>query len=149
MRFLRYLFAFWTAFAVYSLFTFAYGPGSLQVQKQLEEEVVRLTENLDELKLTNRKFLNTAASLETDRETLSVYARQLGYGHPGEKFIRIIGQESTINPEIYPGRVLQAAEPEYVPDVKTKVLALAFALAVLIFFIAVDFLSLKGRNESP
>jgi cell division protein FtsB len=146
MRFLRYLFAFWTAFAVYSLFTFAYGPGSLQVQKQLEEEIVRLSQNLNELELTHRKFLNTAASLETDGEALSVYARQLGYGRPGEKFIRIIGQENTVNPEIFLGRVLQAAEPEFVPDGKTKVLALAFALAILIFFIAVDFLSLRGRN---
>jgi cell division protein FtsB len=146
MRFLRYLFAFWTAFAVYSLVTFAHGPGSLQVQKQLEEEVVRLSKNLDELELTHRKFLSTAASLETDPETLAVYARQLGYGHSGEKFIRIIGQENTLNPEMFLGRVLQPAEPEFVPDVKTKVLALAFALAVLIFFIAVDFLSLRGRN---
>jgi cell division protein FtsB len=146
MRFLRYLFAFWTAFAVYSLFTFAHGPGSLQVQKQLEDEIVRLSENLDELGLTNRKFLNTAAGLETDPETLAVYARQLGYGRTGEKFIRIIGMENTVNPEMFPGRVLQASEPEFVPDVKIKFLALAFALAVLFFFIAVDFLSLRGRN---
>jgi cell division protein FtsB len=146
MRFLRYLFAFWTAFAVYSLVTFAHGPGSLQVQKQLEDEIVRLSKNLEELELTNRKFLNTATGLETDPETLAVYARPLGYGRPGEKFIRIIGLENSVNPEMFPGRVLLAVEPDYVPDMKIKGVGLAFALAALVFFMAVDFLSLRGRN---
>ena len=148
MGFLRYLFAFWTAFTVYSLFSFAYGPGSVQVQKHLETEIERLSQNLNSLEVTNRKLLNTAAGLESDRETLSVYARQLGYGRQGEKFIRIIGLENTVNPEMFPGQILQVADPDFVPDVRIKILALFFAVAVLIFFFAVDFLSLKGMNRN-
>jgi len=148
MRFLRYLFAFWTAITVYSLFSFVYGPGGLQVQRQLEAEVVRLSKNLETLEVTNKKFLNTAAGLETDPEMLSVYARQLNYGRPNEKFIRIIGLESTVNPEMFPGQVLGAADPDFVPDVTIKILSFGFVLAVLAFFFAVDFLSLRGLHRN-
>ena len=142
MRFLRYLFAFWTAFAVYSVFTYAFGPSGVPVKKHLESEVERLSENVETLEATNRNFLNTAAGLESDPETLSVYLRPLGYGRPGEKFYRIIGLENAINPQMFPGQVLRAAEPEFVSDKKIKITALIFGLVVLSFFITVDFLSL-------
>ena len=142
MRFLRYLFAFWTAFAVYSLFTFAFGPGSRQVQKHLESEIVRLSVNLSDLKNTNEDLLNTAAGLVTNEETRSVYIRQLGYGRPDEIFIRIIGLESAINPELFPGQVLRSVDPDFTSDKKIKITALIIGGLVLLFFIIVDFLSL-------
>ena len=142
MRFFRYLFPFWTAFAVYSLSTFAFGSGSRQVQNHLESEIERLSGNFNELKITNKNLLNTAAALEADRETRSVYLRQLGYGQPDEKFVRIIGLESALNPEMSPGQVLRAVDPEFLFDIKIKAIALIFGGVVLLSFIAVDFLSL-------
>ena len=112
------------------------------MQKHLESEIVRLSGNLNELKNSNVSLLNTAAGLEADGETLSVYIRQLGYGQPDERFVRIIGLESAINHEMSPGHVLRAVDPDFISDTKIKITALIFGLVVLFFFIAVDFLSL-------
>ena len=142
MRFFRYLFAFWAAFAVYSLVTFAFGPGSRQVQKHLESEITRLSGNLNELKTINESLLNTAAALGVDGETRSVYMRQLGYGRPNEIFFRIVGLENALNPEMSPGRVLRAAVPYFITDTKIKITAMIFGLVIIAFYIIVDFLSL-------
>jgi len=112
------------------------------VQRHLESEITRLSDNIETLEAANRKFLNTAAALETDSEALSVYMRQLGYGRPDERFVRIVGLQSVINLDLSPGQVMRAADPDFMADKNIKITALVLGLLVIFFFITVDFLSL-------
>ena len=133
---------------MYSLLTFAFGPSSFKVQKHLESEIERVSQHLASLEAAHKNYLNTAASLVSDAETLSLHMRQLGYGQPDEKFIRIIGLENYITPEMSPGQVLRVAEGDFVSDKSIKITALIFALVMLVFFFTVDLLTLAGSRRN-
>ena len=130
-------------FLVYSLFTAVLGQNGLYARKHLEAERLQLVENLRALERSNVEFLRTKESLMYDHDALSVYARQLGYGRQDEEFIRIMGLSVAINAGMPVGQVQYAATPVYVPDKTIKIIALLFGLAILIFFITMDFLAYK------
>jgi len=70
-----------------------------------------------------------------DRDMLSVYARQLGYGTEDEQFIRIKGLSVAINTPMPAGQVLYAEKAEFISDTVIKAISICFALAVLVFFL--------------
>jgi hypothetical protein len=78
-----------------------------------------------------------------DQDTISVYARQLGYGMEGEKYVRIMGLGIAVNTEMPVGQVLYAASPDFVPDNTIKIISAFFGLAVFLFFLLRDLLLLK------
>jgi hypothetical protein len=74
-----------------------------------------------------------------DQDTVSVYARQLGYGRvEDEKFIRIKGLSVAVSSEMPVGHVLYAAAPDFVPDKTIKIISLCFGLTVLVYFLIRD-----------
>ncbi|MDR0290547.1 MAG: septum formation initiator family protein [Treponema sp.] len=140
MRLLRYMLVPWTAILVYTFFSFFLGQNGLYAQKYLETERLRLLENQKALEQTKNDFLKTKRNLINDRDTLSVYARQLGYGAVDEKFIRIKGLSVAVNADMPVGKVVYAANPEFISDTAIKIISAFFALAVLVFFLIRDLL---------
>jgi len=140
--FLRYLFALWTAFAVYFVLTFAFGANSPQVQRHLESEIERLAENVEVLESINTRFRNTVAALEYDGEALAAQVRQLGYGRPGERHVRVVGLRNEVNVDFSPGQVLTPVSPDFLPNETIIRIAFFSGLTFFLIFLAVDIISL-------
>jgi hypothetical protein len=138
MRFLRYMLVPWTIVLVYTFFSFFLGQNGLYARKHLETERLRLLENQRSLEYTKKEFIKTKENFINDRDALSVYTRQLGYGSGDEKFIRIKGLSVATNPSMPVGQVLYAANPEFITDKVIKIISACFGLAVLVFFLIKD-----------
>ena len=132
---MRYLLVPWTVVFIYAFFTFFLGQNGLYARKQFQAEKLRLLENQKELEHINKDFRKTKDNLIYDRDTLSVYTRQLGYGRGNEQFIRIKGLTVAINTNMPTGQVLYAGGAEFVSDNVIKIISVCFGLAVLAFFI--------------
>ena len=130
----------WTIVVVYTFFSFFLGQNGLYAQKHLEAERIRLLENQKNLENIQNEFQKTKNNLINDRDTLSVYARQLGYGTGDEQFIRIKGLSVAVNTNMSAGQVLYTTSPEYISDTVIKIISAFFGLAVLIFFLIRDIL---------
>jgi hypothetical protein len=130
----------WTAVAVYAFFSFFLGQNGLYARKHLEAERMRLQENQKSLENIKKGFFNTRNNLMHDKDTLSVYMRQLGYGTEEEKFIRIKGLNVALGADISEGEVLYATNPEFISDKVIKIISALFGLAVLVFFLIRDML---------
>jgi len=135
MRLLRFFPVIWTFFFVYTFFSFFFGQNGVYARKHLEAERVRLYENLKKLENTNTDYKNIKNNLAADADSLSVYARQLGYGREGEEYIRIMGLGVAINTDMPAGKVSYSENPAYISDRTIKIISLLFASAVLAFLL--------------
>jgi hypothetical protein len=139
MRFIRYFLVIWTFFFVYTSFSYLWGQNGLQARRHLETERVRLSENLKKLENINTDYQNIRDNLIHDQDSLSVYARQLGFGREGEEYIRIMGLGIAINTDMPAGQVSYTESPAFISDSTIKIISLLFALLVLSFFLIYDF----------
>jgi len=105
----------------------------------MEAERVRLSENLKKLENINTDYQNIKNNLAGDQDSLSVYARQLGYGREGEEYIRIMGLGIAINTDMPTGQVFYTVNPVFISDTTIKIISLFFALAVFAFLLFRDF----------
>jgi hypothetical protein len=106
--------------------------------------------NLESLGLINGDLENTKNSLLYDRDTIAVYARELGYGREDERFIRIVGLGGIKKNPSTPGEVLRARRPGFVADRKLKIIALCSGLAVCAVLLLFDILgSRRKAGNSP
>ena len=145
MRLLRYILVPWTIFLIYSFFTFVFGQNGLYAKKYLQGELARLSENNITLQETNNELQRSRDNLLSDRDTLSVYARQLGYGKSDEEVIRIMGLGVALNSDLAAGQVLYAAYPDnFVSDKLIKIIAALFGLAILMYFLIRDLYPYKS-----
>jgi cell division protein FtsB len=143
MRAYKYLIVPWTAIAVYALSSLLAGAMGFSSFRQLENEKYRQEKNMEQLKRINGGLKNTTDSLLYDKDTLGVYARGLGYGKPGEVYLRIVGLGGLKKTETEAGELVLAKKPEYMSDTVLKLAALlsgALVFAILLFF---DVLSIR------
>jgi cell division protein FtsB len=145
MRLCKYLAAVWVAVAVYSVFSLFFGAMGFSAQKQLMVERERLWENMRDLHLVNEELEDAKNSLFYDQDTIAVYARQLGYGREGERFVRIVGLGGAKNSHAAAGQVFFAGTPDFVPDKTIKIAALCAGLVVFVFCLIMDLL----RSKTP
>jgi cell division protein FtsB len=136
---MRYFLVFWTFFIVYSFFSFFLGQNGLYARRHMEAERIRLDEHLKKLENINKDYLNIRNNLMGDQDSLSVYARQLGYGREGEEYIRIMGLGIAINTDMPADEVYYTVSPVFISDTTIKIISLLFALAVLAFLLIRDF----------
>jgi cell division protein FtsB len=139
MPLIRYFLVIWTFFFVYTLFSFFMGQNGVYARKQMEAERVRLYENLKKLENINTDYQNIRNNLIHDQDSLSVYARQLGYGREGEEYIRIMGLGIAINTDMPAGTVNYTENPDFISDTTLKTISLLFAAVVFSFLIVYDF----------
>jgi cell division protein FtsB len=139
MRFIRYFLVIWTFFLVYTSLSYFWGQNGLYARRHLETERVRLYENLKKLENINVDYQKIRNNLIHDQDSLSVYARQLGYGREGEEYIRIMGLGIAINTDMPAGQVSYTESPDFVSDTTIKIISLLFALVVLSLLLFYDF----------
>ena len=133
MRVFKYLFALWTAVAVYTLFSFLGGPGGLSAYNYLLSEKERQLANIKELGIINDELEKTKNNLLYDQDTLLIYARQMGYGYEDERFVRVVGLGNETNTPAVTGKVYVAQNPDFISDKSIKIAALCAGLLVFAF----------------
>ncbi|MDR1176444.1 MAG: septum formation initiator family protein [Treponema sp.] len=146
MRACKYLIVPWTVIAVYTLSSLLTGAMGFSSFRQLENEKYRQEKNMERLRLINSDLKNATDSLLYDKDTLGVYARGLGYGKPGEVYLRIVGLGGLKKTKTEAGELVLAKNPEYIGDTVLKLAALlsgALLFAILLFF---DVLSIRKKT---
>lgn len=98
---------------VYALFSFFSGPKGVSAYNQLLSERDRQWANINELSNVNEELENTKNNLLYDHDTLLVHARQLGYGHEDERFIRIVGLGNIRYTPAITGNVYIVKKPDF------------------------------------
>jgi len=145
MRIFKYLIGVWTALAVYTLFSFLSGPKGLAAYNYLLSEKERQWENINELETINEDLENTRNNLLYDDDTLTVYARQMGYGQEDERFVRIVGLGNIKTAPAVTGTVYAAQNPEFIQDKSIKITALCVGLVIFAFFFMLELIESKSR----
>jgi hypothetical protein len=135
MRISKYLIAVWTAIAVYTLFSFLSGPMGISAFNYLLSERDIQRANINELGLINEELERTRNNLLYDHDTLLVHARQMGYGHENERFVRIVGLGNFKTAPAVTGNVYSAQNPEFIPEKTIKIAALLAGLLVFAFLL--------------
>ncbi|MCL2805537.1 MAG: septum formation initiator family protein [Treponema sp.] len=148
MRIFKYLLGIWAAIAVYALFSFFAGPKGMSAYNYLLSEKEQQWENIRELGIINEKLEITRNNLLYDQETLLVYARQMGYGHEDERFIRIVGLSSTKPVPAEVGNVYSAQKPDYISDKSIKIAALCIGFLLFAFLFMLEFIESGGFPRS-
>jgi cell division protein FtsB len=147
MRAFKYLIALWAAIAVYGVFSLLAGAVGLSAYQQLLADREKQWDNMENLRLINGELENTKNSLLYDRDTIAVYARELGYGKKDERFIRIVGLGGMKNPHASAGQIIRAGEPDFIPDRALKIAAFCAGLAVFALLLIFDIIHI--RQDSP
>jgi len=137
MSIVKYLFALWAAVLIYSVLTLSFGARGEGAYRQLEAEKARQEANIESLMLINRELVNTKNTLEYDRDTLAVFARDQGYAAAGGRFIRIVGLDGYQKVQTSPGQALVTTVPIHIPNrvllIITFFIGITIALCMGIF----------------
>jgi cell division protein FtsB len=152
MRLLRYILVPWTVLLVYSSFSFFLGQNGLYARRHLEAERARLSENLATLEATNKRLVGEMKRLPEDDDAFSVHARRLGFGLPGERFVRVVGLGVATGVGVPSGTALYASTPHYVSSSSLRMVSMLFGAAVLVFFLINDLYWLRqtaGAGRGP
>jgi cell division protein FtsB len=145
MRACKYLLAVWTAVAVYGVSSLLSGAMGFSAYQQLLEGRDAQWANMKRLALVNEELENTKNSLLYDKDTISVYARELGFAERDERFIRIVGLGGMKTPQTASGQIILAEKPRFIPDRTLKIISLTAGAAVFILFLVWDLL--RAKNE--
>jgi cell division protein FtsB len=148
MRAFKFLIALWAAMAVYGVSSVLTGAGGLSAYGQLQADREKQWANMKNLRLINEELENTKNSLLYDKDSIAVYARDLGYGKKNERFIRIVGLGGMKNPHTSAGQLLIAGAPEFIPDRTLKIAALCAGLAVFVLLQIFDMFRFK-QDKAP
>ncbi|MDR2964578.1 MAG: septum formation initiator family protein [Treponema sp.] len=146
MRISKYLIALWTAVAVYTLFSFLGGPKGVFGYKYLQEEKAQQWANIKELGIINEELEKNRNNLLYDQDTLIVHARQMGYGHENERFVRIVGLGNSKTAPVITGNVYIAQKPEYISEKSIKIAAICAGLLVFAFLLMLEIIEKKTQN---
>jgi cell division protein FtsB len=132
MGILKYYIALWTAVIVYSLSSFFAGASGITAYSQLTAERDKQQANIMALQNLNRELEGTLEALKYDSDTIQVYARELGYGTPGERFVRIAGIPGIKKQRITAGQVTVFRPPGFIPNQTLRIYSLCAGLGVFV-----------------
>ncbi|MDR1031230.1 MAG: septum formation initiator family protein [Treponema sp.] len=143
----KYLIPIWVGILVYTLFSIIRGPVGLSAYNQLHQEHDKLSENMESLKRINKELEITKDALMYDKETIAMYARDLGYSRNNERFIRIVGLEGVRKPQSEAGQLLTALEPQYISDATIKIVAFSLGAGLFLCMWLPDFLETRQNRR--
>jgi cell division protein FtsB len=146
MRASKYLLVLWTAVAVYTLMSLCAGSKGLSAYGELLAESEKQKQNIEQLGLINEELENTKNALFYDRDTIAIYARELGFGEKDEKFVRIVGFTGNRKPHASPGDVVIAAKPVFMQDRIIRLISIFAGFAVFVAFLVSDILEYKTEK---
>jgi cell division protein FtsB len=147
MKKIKYLIPLWLGLGIYTLFSLLKGPVSISAYNQLKMERDKLKTNLTSLKFINKELENTKNALMYDRDTIAVYARDLGYSSGRERFIRIVGFEGTKKQRTEPGELFIASKPQYISEEAIKICAFCIGLGTFLCILIPDLLQKKPHRQ--
>ncbi len=132
MSYLKFIAALWTAIVCYSLSSFVLGSTGVLAMERLRAERDRLSANMEELQRINVELGGELDALRYDPDTLSVYARELGYGREDERFIRIVGLPVSGKQRVSAGNLLVPSQGKALPTSTLRIISILVGLAVFI-----------------
>jgi len=145
MRVFKYILGIWAAIAVYAVFSFLAGPKGLDAYNYLLSEKEQQRINIKELGMLNEELERMRNNLIYDQDTLIVYARQMGYGQDGERFVRIVGLGNTMTAPHVTGNVYLAQNPDFISDRSIKIAAFCVGLLVFAFIFMFEFIEKRSK----
>jgi cell division protein FtsB len=146
MRLSKYLLALWTAVAVYALMSLSAGSMGLPAYGELLAEREKQRQNIERLGLINAELENTKNALLYDRDTIAIYARELGFGEKNEKFARIVGFTGNRKHRSSPGDVVIAVKPVFMQNRIIRLISIFAGFAVFVAFLVSDILEYKTEK---
>ncbi|MCL2244785.1 MAG: septum formation initiator family protein [Treponema sp.] len=151
MKLSKYLIGVWTAVAIYALFSILNGPKGLSAYNQLLSEREQQLANIKELGYINEELENTKNNLLYDHDTLLVHARQMGYAHEDERFIRIVGLERINSSPAITGKIYITKEPDFFSDKIIKIISICAGLLIfsfLLMFELIEAYTARSQNKN-
>jgi len=130
MKYLRFAFSVWVSVAVYGLASITVGRTGILAMHRLEAERDRLSSNMEQLRTINGELELSIVALRSDADTISVRARELGYGRADERFVRIVGLPAAGSRAATAGNLVTAVRPKGVSNGTLRIIA-AFAGVVV------------------
>jgi hypothetical protein len=118
----------------------------LSAYGELLAEKEKQKRNIEDLGLINEELENTKNALLYDRDTIAIYARELGFGEKDEKFARIVGFSGNRKPRTSPGDVVIAAKPVFMQDRIIRLISIFAGFAVFAAFLVSDLLEYKTEK---
>jgi cell division protein FtsB len=146
MRVSKYLLVLWTTVAVYTVVSLCAGTMGLSAYEELKAEREKQRRNIENLGIINEDLENAKNALLYDRDTIAIYARELGFGEKDEKFVRIVGLVGNRKPRTAPGDVVIATKPVFMQDRIIRLISLFAGFAVFAAFLVSDLLELKTEK---
>ena len=140
MRLAKYLLAPWAGVFIYTLLSVFFGPTGFSAYYQLERELQRQEANVESLRQINRELEENMSSLLYDRDTLSIFARELGYASQQERFVRIVGLGVNQKNLTSYGEFVIAAEPYHISNKTIRIIAVLTGISVIFCLITFDVL---------
>jgi cell division protein FtsB len=142
------LLALWLSITLYSAASFTIGPSGIFAYHRAGDGLDRLRTNMEDLRAINRRLEGTMDALRYDSDTIMVYARELGYGDPGERFIRIVGLPSAAKKRVSAGQLILYTRPDTVSDRFLRVLSLSLGLLLFIVLSVGNYLKKRSFSGS-
>jgi len=152
MKLGKYLLIPWVTLAMYTVLSVYSGPVGILSYRALLKEREKILENLEKLQFENEKLEGTMYALRSDSETIRIRARELGYGEPGERFVRIVGLPGGRPSVLRPGMIRGAIRPPDVSGKAHRIITLCTGLLLFGLFLAGDLCLTKDdrrRRPSP
>ena len=137
--------ALWVSIIIYSVLSAFLGAASFSSYKALTAERDRFANNMENLKNINRDLEGSVDALLYDSDTISVYARELGYGAEDERFVRIVGLPVASKKSVAAGSQIVPVKPDFIPDRDLRIISAFAGIFTLIIFIAAD---LRKRRKT-
>ncbi|MDR3138060.1 MAG: septum formation initiator family protein [Treponema sp.] len=145
---MKYLVGLWTGVLIYGICLFFNGPTGFSAYSHLEDERLKQQKNMETLRIINKELETAKNALLYDKDTLTIYAKELGYGRTDERFIRIVGLGDIKKHPTNPGQRVIAREADFVSDNVLKVIAFCAGLTVFICFAIFDLLrAVQEKND--
>jgi len=126
----KYFAYLWAAVAVYAVSSLLMGGSGFAAYNDMREKRALQLENIAALKSINEGLELEKNALLYDRDSLSVYARELGFGADGERFIRIAGLPGEERPEVNTGLVYRPEASARIDDTTLRIFAIGLALTL-------------------
>ncbi|MDR2246960.1 MAG: septum formation initiator family protein [Treponema sp.] len=146
MKAVKYLIPIWLSIVIYSILSIFSGAVGVSAYDQMLKERDKQKQNLEALQTLNRRLKGDADALLYDSDTIAAYARELGYGQPGERFVRIVGLSNQRKQNHDPGRIISAGKPESMAQSDIRIISLTCGLSIFACMLAIDLLRTR-RTE--
>jgi cell division protein FtsB len=125
----------WVALFAFTALSFYAGPAGVSARRQLAAEREKQEENIRALQRINRQLTGEKDALASDPQTLHARARELGYGAPDERFVRIVGLSRPVRPVYEAGQTAAVRMPDYLPSPAIRLIAMLAGSLVFIFLL--------------